>query len=128
MLYTLAVMTGMRQGELLGLQWADVDWTAGRVQVRHTLQWLKGGEWRPDEPKTGHTRRSIRLPATAVQQLKAHPNAKVKARANAVLEQTIDVDWAKIVAVFAKRSPVSDMRIVNTRWGLNPGSTARRAM
>src|SRR5207253_3666815 len=52
-LYVLAVMLGMRQGELLGLQWADVDWEAGRVQVRHTLQWRKrseerrvGKEWR----------------------------------------------------------------------------------
>jgi integrase len=77
-LYVLAVMTGMRQGELLGLRWSDVDWDAGRVQVRHTLQWLKGGEWRLDEPKTGHSRRSIRLPATALHQLKAH-----RARQNA---------------------------------------------
>ena len=71
-LYSLALMTGMRQGELLGLRWADMDWTTGRVTVRHSLQWLKGGEWRLDEPKTGHSRRSIRLPATALQQLRAH--------------------------------------------------------
>jgi integrase len=71
-LYVLAIMLGMRQGELLGLQWADVDWEAGRVQVRHTLQWRKGGEWSLDEPKTGHSRRTIRLPATALQALRAH--------------------------------------------------------
>jgi len=42
------------------------------------------------------------LSPAQVQQLKTHPNAKVKARANAVLKQTIDVDRAKIVAAFAK--------------------------
>jgi integrase len=71
-LYVAALMTGMRQGELLGLHWADLDWDAGRLQVRHTLQWHKGGEWTLDEPKTGHSRRSIRLPVSALQALKAH--------------------------------------------------------
>lgn len=32
-LYLCAAMTGMRQGELLALRWADVDWTAHRVRV-----------------------------------------------------------------------------------------------
>jgi integrase len=71
-LYVLALMTGMRQGELLGLRWDDIDWEQGRAQVRHTLQWLAGASWSLDEPKTGHSRRSIRLPATATQTLKAH--------------------------------------------------------
>ena len=33
-LYLAAAMTGMRQGELLGLRWGDVDWSARRVRVR----------------------------------------------------------------------------------------------
>lgn len=32
-LYLAAVMTGMRQGELLALRWRDVDWSAQRVRV-----------------------------------------------------------------------------------------------
>jgi integrase len=35
-LYLAAVMTGMRQGELLGLRWGDVDWEAKRIRVRRT--------------------------------------------------------------------------------------------
>lgn len=33
-LYLAAAMTGLRQGELLGLRWGDVDWLAGKVRVR----------------------------------------------------------------------------------------------
>jgi integrase len=33
-LYLTAAMTGLRQGELLGLRWRDVDWLAGKVRVR----------------------------------------------------------------------------------------------
>ncbi len=36
-LYVLALMTGMRQGELLGLRWQDVDLAAGSLSVRRTL-------------------------------------------------------------------------------------------
>ena len=36
-LYMLAITTGMRQGELLGLKWEDVDFEAGTLQVRRTL-------------------------------------------------------------------------------------------
>jgi site-specific recombinase XerD len=31
-LYLTAVMTGMRQGELIGLRWLDVDWPAQRIR------------------------------------------------------------------------------------------------
>jgi integrase len=40
-LYTFAIATGLRQGELLGLKWSDVD-TAGGV-VRVVRQWTRGG-------------------------------------------------------------------------------------
>lgn len=32
-LYLMAAMTGLRQGELIGLRWSDVDWVAARVRV-----------------------------------------------------------------------------------------------
>ena len=41
MLIFLALMTGMREGELLGLKWSDVDWTKGHVYVQRQLQQLK---------------------------------------------------------------------------------------
>ncbi len=70
-LYTLAVTTGMRQGELLGLGWEDLDLESGTVRVRRTLTLAKGGP-RLTEPKTRGSRRSIRLTAGAVEALETN--------------------------------------------------------
>jgi len=70
-LFVLAVSTGMRQGELLGLGWEDVDLEAKTARVRRTLTLAKGGP-RLTEPKTRGSRRSIRLTASAVEALERH--------------------------------------------------------
>jgi integrase len=79
-LYVLAVTTGMRQGELLGLRWEDVDLGARTVRVRRTLTLAKGGP-RLTEPKTLRSRRSIRLTTGAVDTLERHRKRQVAKRA-----------------------------------------------
>ena len=64
-LYVLAVSTGMRQGEILGLGWEDVDLEAGVVRVRRTLTLARGGP-RLAELKTPKSRRQIRLTTSAM--------------------------------------------------------------
>jgi len=59
-LYTLAVTTGMREGELLVLRWRDVDLDNARLHVVATLQRTREGS-RFTEPKTSHSRRRIAL-------------------------------------------------------------------
>ncbi len=39
-LFLTAILTGMRRGELLGLQWGDIDWNGGLIHVRRTLSCL----------------------------------------------------------------------------------------
>ena len=70
-LYVLAVGTGMRLGELFGLQWANVDLKAGTVTIRHTLQELDG-KLTLKEPKTDKSRRCLRLAESAVTALAEH--------------------------------------------------------
>ncbi len=67
--FTTAVMTGLRQAELLGLQWGDVDLTAGTLRVSHTLQRVSG-EWTFVEPKTKRSARTLSLPAAVVAALR----------------------------------------------------------
>jgi integrase len=64
-LIRIAVATGLRQGELLALEWRDVDLDAAELHVRHTLTRTAAGEWRRSETKTDRSRRTIKLtPAT----------------------------------------------------------------
>jgi len=36
-LFLTAVMTGMRRGELLALQWGDIDWNSNQISVRRSI-------------------------------------------------------------------------------------------
>jgi integrase len=57
----LALATGMRRGEILGLRWGDLDEGFTHAFVRRTLQATHGG-LRLHEPKTRRSRRSVALP------------------------------------------------------------------
>jgi integrase len=70
-LYVLAITTGLRQGELLGLKWDDVDMEASTLQVRRTLTTAKGGPVL-SAPKTKGSRRTVRLSQTALEALRSH--------------------------------------------------------
>ncbi len=68
-LYVLAVTTGMRIGEMLGLKWQEVDLSAGTLQVRRTV--APDGTLNP--PKTASSRRTVRLSRLAIRALRRHP-------------------------------------------------------
>jgi integrase len=36
-LFMMAIFTGARQGELLGLKWVDVDWQASQIHIQRTF-------------------------------------------------------------------------------------------
>lgn len=71
-LYVLALTTGMRQGELLGLRWGDINVSAGTLSVRRSLQWLQGTGLVFNEPKTTRSRRNIHLSRKALSALRDH--------------------------------------------------------
>jgi integrase len=70
-LYALALDSGMRQGELFALQWEDIDWATGTVQVRHSLEEIKG-RLRLKDVKTKHGRRRIKLAPSTLDALQEH--------------------------------------------------------
>ncbi len=65
-IYRVAVLTGMRQGEILGLKWPDLDLKNGQVHVQRTT---KGGEFYT--PKTPTSIRRVDLGPSLVKSLKA---------------------------------------------------------
>lgn len=70
-LYVLALMTGMRLGELLALQWSDVDLKNAKIKVENTLQEV-GRLVRKPKLKNPKSRRTVDLAPPAVSALKEH--------------------------------------------------------
>jgi integrase len=67
-LYVVAIHTGLRRGELLGLNWTDADLNAGTLTVRRSLD--VDGTFK--SPKNRAARRTLKLTPRAVDALKAH--------------------------------------------------------
>jgi integrase len=76
---SLAVATGMRRGELLALRWSEVDLSTASLRVERSLEETKAG-LRFKCPKTKHGRRTITLPASAVDMLRDHRKAQLELR------------------------------------------------
>ena len=70
--FTLAVYTGFRRGELMGLEWKDIDFESGVVSVRRTSNYtVKTGIY-TDTTKTKSSQRSMKLPQLVLDILKEH--------------------------------------------------------
>lgn len=70
-LYLVALGVGLRQGEILGLRWSDVDLEGGTLTVRHALARIDG-RLMLVEPKSVTSRRVVPLPAFVRDALVVH--------------------------------------------------------
>jgi integrase len=70
-LYHIALTTGARQGEILGLRWRDVSLESASVQIQGTLARTTEG-FAVAEPKTRQSGRSVLLTATTIDALRRH--------------------------------------------------------
>lgn len=96
-LYRLALTLGMRQAEILGLRWADVDLDAGSLRVHQTIQRI-GKTVHTQGPKTERSKRTLALSTSLVQALKAHHDAQAFERRQA------GSAWQESGLVFVSRS------------------------
>ena len=78
-LFTTAVLTGMRRGELLGLQWGDLDWASSSIRVRRSL--YKG---KFVEPKSARGYRTISMTPHLESTLRRHRLASPHSEADLV--------------------------------------------
>jgi integrase len=79
-LYALALTTEMRQGELLGLKWVDIDLKTGTLHVQRTLSTAMGEGFSFNAPKAVKSRRSIKIPKLALRSLLRHRTAQLEER------------------------------------------------
>jgi integrase len=76
----MALMSGMRLGELLGLRWHDVDLDTGVLSVRQTCHWLPREGYLFRQPKSIRSVRPVALSPAAVDRLRQHRVKQVEER------------------------------------------------
>lgn len=72
MLVLLAVTSGLRRGELLGLRWKDVDFNNNVINVNKSLQYVKKEGKSLKDPKTKNSRRSVYMPSDVMDELQTY--------------------------------------------------------
>lgn len=107
--FLLAVTSGMRLGEILGVRWCDIDMDAHVVHVRQNLQVsaLKGIML--DSPKTEKGKRKIKLPAITINTLAEYRKVWAESR----LKHPGDDD---LIFVTKNHKPASPQNFLNRFW------------
>ena len=111
-LFILALATGMRRGEILGLKWRDVDLEEGVLHIQRILtripSKLPGKGFTEAEPKTERGRRSILLPVFTVEALKAHRVRQLEAKLKAGIGWQ-DHDYVFCTSIGTHLNPTRDV-------------------
>ncbi len=74
-LWEIALATGMRRGELLGVRWQDIDLTRGTLTIQQAVT-LLNDKAIIQQPKSAASRRTVRLPAHCIAALQAHKDRR----------------------------------------------------
>lgn len=93
--FVVAIETGMRPEEYLGLQWKDIDFDNKALSVRRALVVRKGGGFIFTEPKTKKSRRSIPISNSVIDALKNHRRKQLEER------MKLGSDYENLDLVFA---------------------------
>jgi len=114
----LALFTGMRRGEILGLQWKDIDLDQGTISVQRTLkeqtvltpEGIGTSQLVVDEPKTKSGYRKLAIPAPLANAFMRHKDAQEE------LEKSVGPEWIKSDFVITSTS--------GTPW--NPNNLSKK--
>jgi len=82
-LFHLAIVTGARQMELLGLKWTDVDWVRKVLKIERQLERPDGNGVQFSPPKTKNGRRTINLGKRSMEILRIHHEKQQQLRKEA---------------------------------------------
>jgi integrase len=93
-LYFLAIHTGMRQSELMGVKWEDVDWNLNTIQVKRQVRHFKGGSYTFLEPKSKSGTRTIKLGKQALEVLRDHKKEQER------IISSLNGNWTSLDLVF----------------------------
>ena len=107
-LYLVALGVGLRQGEILGLRWPDLDLEAGTLTVHHALARIDG-RLVLVEPKSATSRRVVPLPALVRDALLAH-RVRQTAEPRPLRPQAAD-EFARLVFTTTLGTPLDGISV-----------------
>lgn len=70
--FVLIIYSGMRRGEMLGLEWHDIDFATGMIHIERTSNYTKAMGIYTDTPKTESSVRYIKVPMLVIDVLKEY--------------------------------------------------------
>ncbi len=108
--YELALSTGMRSGELRGLQWTDIDFQAKVIHVTHTLLYREH-TYVFDSPKTASSERDIPMLDNVYRLLKEHQKIQWKERLELGKEWNPPKEFENLVFTNPKGNPIARDRL-----------------
>ncbi len=113
-LYVLALMCGLRRGELVGLKWTDIDFEVRTLRVNRQLQRMRdGGGLVFQQPKNA-SRRTIKLPESALEALRSHRKRQLEEQLAA------GANWEDNGLIFStkKGTPLDAQNVI--KWSFKP--------
>lgn len=78
--FTLAIYSGFRRSELLGLEWKDIDWEGRVISVRRTSNYTADKGTYTDTTKTKKSQRTLKFPQGVMDLLRAYKTEQDKER------------------------------------------------
>ncbi len=128
LIFTLLLLTGMRRGELLGLEWPDIDFENGVIHIRRTSQYAAGRGIYTDTTKTEQSKRPISIPPELLDLLRQYRvwQSEKKLR----LGDAWDAEWTNHPRLFTKvdgkpmhpNTPYKELQKLLVRHGMEPVS------
>ena len=96
--FTLAVYTGFRRGELMGLEWKDIDFEYNIIHVRRTSNFISGVGTYTDTTKTQSSKRSMKFPQHVMDMLRDYKSEQDKQ------SQLMGSKWVENDRLFVKEN------------------------
>jgi integrase len=108
-LLTMAVVTGMRRGELLALRWSDIDFDHSRLLVLHSVDFIAKHGYVLGEPKTASGKRVISLPTFLIEMLKQHQSRQLEHRKTVENWQSLDLVFPNLSGGYTHPNHMGDL-------------------
>ncbi len=113
-LFRIALLLGLRRGELLALKWSDIDHEAALLKVQHSVAYMKDPEigkhrFIVGPPKTRASKRTIHLPRDIVEVLRLHREQQAEVQAKAPHWEGLDLVFCNGYGNYIDPNYVRDM-------------------